>query len=514
MRSQAYGQAVDYADARNSLLGLTIGLWALNIAESWALSEGPLVAGGEEHSRSACPAERTESDGWPRARGRLRPRCSAACSSRRWRARGARSRSLRTPSGSRSTSAAAAIESFNDGALRGLEGMAAGLRSTPHGYETLTDAEYAALVPSDLTAVSHLPIPAPLVLSGKAQEDYEPNLQLLVDQGVELTIAVGFVMEPAVRAVSARNPNAKFLLVDSPVLDDAGKKPMARSNVRAVVFREQEGSFLAGVLAGELTRSGKIGFVGGMQLPLILKFEAGFRAGVRAVNPEVEKNLLVAYTGTFDDEKKRSRGRLQSLRARLRHRLPRRRARRAGRDQVGGARAQVGDRGRQRPGARGAAQPARRHGQARRRRGLSSGGRRAGGPLHRRRRDAGAQGGRRRSRAARRRRNPGIGNEQKAAAIADVEKLRAAIIQGRIAVPGTIAQLGTFTPLKPEQFGLVNVPGAPPPNPAALPAGATTPHQEAVRSALASGRVGMLVTPGAPAAGAAGTDAGAPATKK
>src|SRR3982750_2403996 len=72
-------------------------------------------------------------------------------------------------------------QSFNDGALRGLEIMAAGLRYTARGYVPLADAEYQKLVPPDLPAAafSHLGIPPPLVLSGKAQEDYEPNLQLL-----------------------------------------------------------------------------------------------------------------------------------------------------------------------------------------------------------------------------------------------------------------------------------------------------------------------------------------------
>ena len=196
-------------------------------------------------------------------------------------------------------------QSFNDGALRGLEAMAAGLRYTARGYEPLTDAEYSALLPADVRAkgLPHLGIPAPLVLSGKAQEDYEPNLQLLVDQGVELVVAVGFMMEPSVRAVAARNPGAKFLLLDSPVLT-ADRKPTTLPNVRAVVFREHEGSFLAGALAGALTQTGKLGFVGGMQLPLIKKFETGFRAGVLTVNPAAGKDLLVAYTGTFDDEKK------------------------------------------------------------------------------------------------------------------------------------------------------------------------------------------------------------------
>src|SRR5207237_2773927 len=143
----------------------------------------------------------------------------------------------------------------------------------------------------------------PIVLSGKAQEDYEPNLQLLVDRGVELTVAVGVMMEPATRAVATKNPDSKFLLIDSPVLDAKGR-PTTLPNVRAVVFREQEGSFLAGALAGELTQTGKIGFVGGMQLPLIKKFEAGFRTGLKTVNPAAAASLLVAYTGTFDDERK------------------------------------------------------------------------------------------------------------------------------------------------------------------------------------------------------------------
>jgi basic membrane protein A len=199
-------------------------------------------------------------------------------------------------------------QSFNDGALRGLEAMAAGLKYTAQGYQPLSDAEYQALLPADLRAlpggVPHLPLPAPLVLSGKAQEDYEPNLQLLVDQGVELVVAVGFMMEPATRAVAARNPKAKFLLLDSPVLDDTGRQPTTRPNVRAVVFREQEGSFLAGALAGELTRTGKVGFVGGMQLPLIKKFEAGFRAGLAVTNAAAAKSAAIAYTGAFDDEKK------------------------------------------------------------------------------------------------------------------------------------------------------------------------------------------------------------------
>src|SRR5256885_1276849 len=196
-------------------------------------------------------------------------------------------------------------QSFNDGTLRGLENMAAGLRYTPRGYESLPDQDYRLLLPPDLRSkpFPHLGIPQPIVLRGKAQEDYEPNLRLLAAQGADLVVAVGFMMEPATRKVARDNPRTKFLLIDSPILDEAGK-PATLPNVRAVVFRENEGTFLAGAVAGEITRTGKVGFVGGMQLPLIQKFEAGFRAGVSVVNPEAGRNLLVAYTGTFDDERK------------------------------------------------------------------------------------------------------------------------------------------------------------------------------------------------------------------
>src|SRR5207237_3075415 len=75
-------------------------------------------------------------------------------------------------------------QSFNDGALRGLEAMAAGLKYKPRGYEPLSDDEYKQILPGELLALKgplpHIPMPPPIVLSGTAQEDYEPKLQLLV----------------------------------------------------------------------------------------------------------------------------------------------------------------------------------------------------------------------------------------------------------------------------------------------------------------------------------------------
>jgi basic membrane protein A len=188
-------------------------------------------------------------------------------------------------------------QSFNDSALRGLEAWAAGSKYTGGSYVKLTPAEREASLPTDLRErVTTLPI-TPIVVQSKVQEDYQPNLQLLVDQGADLTVGTGFMLENAVEAVAKANPGSKFLLIDSPLMDAKGA-PLTLPNVRTVVFREEEGSFLVGALAG-LVAKDKVGFVGGMEIPLIKKFEAGFRAGVKTTNPKA--TVLVQYTGSFDN---------------------------------------------------------------------------------------------------------------------------------------------------------------------------------------------------------------------
>ncbi len=189
--------------------------------------------------------------------------------------------------------------SFNDGALRGLEMWAAGLRYTPRGYQALEPAEVAASLPPDLAAAGVKPLGVhPLVLQAKAQEDYEPDLDLLAAERCDLIVGVGFLLENAVEAAAKRHPQSHFLLIDSPILDAQGRA-YALPNVRTVVFREQEGSFLVGALAGLASRSGKVGFVGGMEVPLIRRFEAGFSAGVRTTAPSAVVKRV--YTGNFDD---------------------------------------------------------------------------------------------------------------------------------------------------------------------------------------------------------------------
>jgi basic membrane protein A len=192
-------------------------------------------------------------------------------------------------------------QSFNDSALRGLELWSAGKKFSTSGYADASADEVKASLSPDL--VSHDPPISsmkiePVVLQSQAQEDYEPNLQLLVDKGAKLTVGVGFMMENAVEATAKKNPKANFLLIDSPLMDEKNT-PYTLPNVRTVTFREEQGSFLVGALAGLVTKANKIGFVGGMEIPLIKKFEAGFRAGVMATNPKAK--VLSNYTGSFNN---------------------------------------------------------------------------------------------------------------------------------------------------------------------------------------------------------------------
>jgi basic membrane protein A len=132
----------------------------------------------------------------------------------------------------------------------------------------------------------------PVILQSTKQEDYEANIGNMA-QSVDLSIAVGFLMEQAMKAGAEQFPDKKFGIIDTVV--DA-------PNVMSVTFKEHEGSFLVGVIAGLTTKSNVVGFVGGMDMPLIKKFEIGYRAGVASVNPNAK--VLVNYTGAFDNPDK------------------------------------------------------------------------------------------------------------------------------------------------------------------------------------------------------------------
>lgn len=126
--------------------------------------------------------------------------------------------------------------------------------------------------------------------------DREAGLRLLAAEGMDLVIGVGFIFTDDITTLAKEYPNVSFAGIDySLAIDPQGNVIPPPPNVAALKFREEEGSFLVGALAALAGGSKKIGFVGGMDIPLIHKFEAGYRAGVRHVCPDC--TVVAQYAG-------------------------------------------------------------------------------------------------------------------------------------------------------------------------------------------------------------------------
>jgi|TARA_B110000285_G_C15017669_1_gene559886 basic membrane protein A len=115
----------------------------------------------------------------------------------------------------------------------------------------------------------------------------EQAIRRMAEKGASPIIGIGFGQASSIEKVAKEFPNLKFAIIDMVV--DA-------PNVQSVVFKEQEGSYLVGVMAAKASQTGKVGFVGGMDIPLIRKFECGYRQGVMSVNASNE--VFANMTGT------------------------------------------------------------------------------------------------------------------------------------------------------------------------------------------------------------------------
>jgi basic membrane protein A len=122
-------------------------------------------------------------------------------------------------------------------------------------------------------------------ISNEAQR--EQALRRMAERGANPVIAIGFSQGSSVERVSKDFPKQQFAIIDAVV-----KQP----NVESVVFKEHEGSFLVGMMAALASKSGKVGFVGGMDIPLIRRFQCGYEQGAKFANPKVE--VTGAMTGT------------------------------------------------------------------------------------------------------------------------------------------------------------------------------------------------------------------------
>jgi basic membrane protein A and related proteins len=119
------------------------------------------------------------------------------------------------------------------------------------------------------------------------ETQFEQAQRRFAQRGQDPIIAVGFSQAVALEKVAKEFPNIHFTIIDS-VVD--------LPNVQSVLFKEHEGSFLVGVLAALTSKSGKIGFVGGMDIPLIRRFQCGYEQGIKYANPKAE--LIANMTGT------------------------------------------------------------------------------------------------------------------------------------------------------------------------------------------------------------------------
>jgi basic membrane lipoprotein Med (substrate-binding protein (PBP1-ABC) superfamily) len=124
----------------------------------------------------------------------------------------------------------------------------------------------------------------------KSPAEFEEAFRDYASRGYNLVFGHGFEFQDAAARVGAEFPNTVFITTSGSTV---------RPNVSPIVFRLEEGTYLAGMLAGGLTRSGKIGFVGGIKLPPVEGTYLGFAGGARAVRPGTE--ALQAYIGNFED---------------------------------------------------------------------------------------------------------------------------------------------------------------------------------------------------------------------
>ncbi|MGE7908708.1 BMP family ABC transporter substrate-binding protein [Lysinibacillus xylanilyticus] len=120
--------------------------------------------------------------------------------------------------------------------------------------------------------------------------NYEERLEELVAEKYNIIIGLGFSVQEALEKTAKKYPDQQFVLID-------GQSDVA--NITSITFKEQEGSFLLGMVAAMTSKTGKIGFIGGADVPVIHHFENGFIEGAKYYNPNIE--IISEYAGSFDD---------------------------------------------------------------------------------------------------------------------------------------------------------------------------------------------------------------------
>ena len=156
-------------------------------------------------------------------------------------------------------------ESFNQSAWKGLQDL---------------KAEYG-----DKVEVKYL--------ESKQDADYVPNVETFVDDEYDLIVGVGYKLEDAIKKASKDYPEKQFAIIDSVIEGD---------NVNSLTFEDNVSGFLTGLVAGRMTETGKVAFIGGIESDVLAKFEYGYKAGVLTANPDAK--VTSQYANSFCDAAK------------------------------------------------------------------------------------------------------------------------------------------------------------------------------------------------------------------
>lgn len=138
-------------------------------------------------------------------------------------------------------------------------------------------------------------------VESKQEGDYVQNIETLIDQNVDLILGVGFKLTDAIEEASKLYPNQNFAIIDG---EFANGVP---SNVKNIMFKEEEAGYLAGVLASKMTKTNVVGFIGGMEVPVVDRYKYGFMAGVEDTMKESKvkmSSIQISYANSFTDSSK------------------------------------------------------------------------------------------------------------------------------------------------------------------------------------------------------------------
>lgn len=132
-------------------------------------------------------------------------------------------------------------------------------------------------------------------LECKQKSEYASNIEIAVDNDSDLVIGVGYEMTDAIKNAAEDYPEQKFAIIDGSYKDTP-------NNVKSILFDEQGAGYSVGLIAGKMTKTNNVGFIGGMDIPSVSNFAVGFEKGLKEINPEIQ--LSTQYANSFTDAAK------------------------------------------------------------------------------------------------------------------------------------------------------------------------------------------------------------------